>query len=258
MSLRLSIVLLLASWVVSGESAKAQYNYNRGYRRGYGGYGYGGYGFGGFGYGGAGSTAIGSMLAGGGAYMAGAGQFMAGAGQYNSLSSQAAINYQQAYSMGLDNRLKYEQTYFAMRRENAAERAAMAAERPHATPDQIVEFNRSRTPGRLSPGEWDPSHDIFAWPQSLAGADFADDREQIASLFAVRDADPHSAGLGSENYREIKRHVNAMNDHLHAKIKELSPDEYIAASKFLKSLEYEARFAPSTAMASSKSNKRAD
>jgi hypothetical protein len=61
--------------------------------------------------------------------------------------------------------------------------------------------------------------------------------------------------LGSENYRQIKRHVALMSDHLHAQIEEISADEYIGASKFLKSLEYEARSAPATAMASAASGR---
>ena len=244
MSIRWLIVAVTlgASFAPAG-SAEAQHLRNR--NRGYGGYGvYGGYGgYGGGGYGGGyGGTVYGS-------YLHGMADYTQAAGQYNVLTSQAAINYQQVYSMSLDNRLKKERTYFEMRRENASERAAMAAQRPHATPDQIVEFNRARIPDRLSPAQWDPSRGLFAWPQSLAADEFADDRGQIEALFAVRDADPHATGLGSENYRQIKQSVMMLTDHLHAEIRKMSPDEYILSSKFLKSLEYEARFALGAGMA---------
>ena len=119
----------------------------------------------------------------------------------------------------------------------------MAAQRPHYNPDQYAADNRARLPSRLSPAEWDPGRGVFGWPQVLAGEVFAADRTQIETLFAARDAEPHASGLGSENYRQIKHDVAAMNDRLHAQIHEMSPDEYIAASKFLKSLEFEARFA---------------
>jgi hypothetical protein len=240
MSTRWLIVLVSvgASFINTG-SAEAQ----RWGRGGFG-YGYGGYGMG------AGSTPIGSALAGGGIYMAGAGRFMQGAGQFNQLSSMAAINYEQAYSMSLDNHLKYEQTYFQMRRENASARAEMAAMRPHYTPEQYAADNRARIPGRLSPAMWDPGRGVFVWPQNLASDEFTDDRAQVEALFAARDADPSAAGLGTDNYRQIRFAVTMMSDHLHSLIDQMSPDEYIPASKFLKALEHEARFAPGAAMAS--------
>jgi len=180
------------------------------------------------------------------------GGIFVGMGQFNQLTSQAAINYQQAYSKALDNRLKAEQIYFQMRRENASARAEMAAMRPHYTPEQYAADNQARIAGRLSPSEWDPARGVFVWPKSLAGDGFAHDREHIEALFGARDADPSAAGLGTANYREIKQAVTGMSDHLHSQIKEMGSDEYIPASKFLKSLEYEARFAPSTEMASGK------
>ncbi len=180
------------------------------------------------------------------------GGILVGMGQYNNLTTKAMINYQQAYSMALDNRLKCEQTYFQMRRENASARAEMAAMRPHYTPEQYAADNQARIAGRLSLSEWDPGRGVFVWPRSLAGDGFANDRSHIEALFGARDADPSAAGLGTANYREIKQAVMGMSDHLHSRIKEMGPDEYIPASKFLKSLEYEARFGPGTEMAAAK------
>jgi hypothetical protein len=173
----------------------------------------------------------------------GAGQFMQGAGQFNLSNSQAAIGYQAAYSMWLNNRLKYEETHFEMRRQNAADRAAMAAARPHFTPQQYA-ANLARTPKRLSPAEWDPGHGVFAWPKTLTGQEFADDRTHIETLFEARDADPTQSGLGTNNYHQIKKAIATMSDHLHSQIKEMGQDEYIQADKFLKSLEHNARSAP--------------
>ena len=232
----LIVAVTVGALFIEAGSAKAQF--------GRGGYGYGGYGFGGYGLGGygAGSTPMGSAMAGSGIYMMGAGRFMQGAGQFNALSGQGAISYQQAYSMALDNRLKYEQTYFQARRENSSARAEMAAMRPHYTPERYAAANRARIPGRLSPSQWDPGSGVFVWPQNLASDEFANDRRPIEALFEVRDADPSAAGLGTTNYRQIRVAVTMLSDHLHSLIHEMSPDEYIPCSKFLKSLEYEARF----------------
>ncbi|HUY32546.1 MAG TPA: hypothetical protein VMV69_07165 [Pirellulales bacterium] len=180
------------------------------------------------------------------------GGILMGMGQFNQLSSRAAINYQQAYSMSLDNHLKYEQTYFEMRRQNASERASLAAMRPHYTPEQYAADNLGRLPNRLSLGEWDPGLGVFTWPPVLGGDEFAADRTRIETLFGARDADPSQAGLGTDNYRQIRRAVTMMSDHLHSRIDQMSPDEYIPASKFLKSLEYEGRFAPGAQLASAK------
>ncbi|HUY32547.1 MAG TPA: hypothetical protein VMV69_07170 [Pirellulales bacterium] len=180
------------------------------------------------------------------------GGILMGMGQYDQLTSRSAINYQQAYSMALDNRLKYEQTYFQMRRQNASDRAAMAAARPHFTPEQYAADNRARIPNKLSPSEWDPGRGVFAWPPILGGDEFANDRTQIEALFGARDADPNQAGLGTDNYRQIRRAVTMMSDHLHSLIDQMSPDEYIPASRFLKNLEYAGRFAPGAEMASAK------
>ena len=229
----LSVAVILGTWCVQAGSAEAQFYY-----------GFGGYG--------AGTTPIGGALAGAGISMMGAGQFMQGAGQFNALSGQAAISYQQAYSMAIDNRLKYEQAYFPSRRNNASARAEMAGMRPHYSPEQYAADNHARTPGRLLPSEWYPSAGVFNWPKTLANDEFGDDRTRIEALFVARDAEPSAAGLGTANYREIKQAITMMSDHLHSLIHEMSPDEYIPSSKFLKSLEFEARFAPGAAMASAK------
>jgi hypothetical protein len=211
-------VLLLAA-----DSAQA---YRRYYGRGSGGYGYGG---------GYGSTVFGSYLGGMAAYTR-------AAGQYNLTSSMAAVNYQQAYTQWLGNRKLKEQTYFDMRRMNASYRAEQEMMHPHATQDQLIEFAKKRAPTRLSANDFDPPHGVINWPPVLKGKDFDDNRHELEGLFATAAADPSDAGLGTQNCRDIQRAVTQLSDKLHSKIKDYSPDEYIPASKFLKSLGYEARF----------------
>jgi hypothetical protein len=177
------------------------------------------------------------------------GSILVGMGKFNLLTSQAAINYQQAYSKALENRLKAEQTYFEARKGSASARAAMRAS---YSPEQYAADNQARIAGRLSPSEWNPGLGVFVWPHSLAGDGFANDRDQIEALFGARDADPSAAGLGTANYRQIKQAVTEMSDHLHSQIDEMSPDEFLPASKFLKSLEYEARFASGAEVVSTK------
>ncbi len=186
---------------------------------------------------------LGGVLGGGLNGNFGGGFGFVGGGSSLLTSSQAAFSYQQAYSAYRENRLKYEQPYFQMRRENGSYRDAM---RQHATAEQIVESNKARLPGRLSPTEWDPGRGSVVWPAVLGTGGFANDRSQIDALFVARDADPQAAGLGSDNFHQIRTSIGKMSNHLVAEIKQISPDEYIAARKFLKRLEFEARYAPSS------------
>jgi hypothetical protein len=205
------------------------------YRRGRGG---GGYGYGG----GAGSTAAGSFLA-------GSAMVTRAAGQYNLYTSMAATNYQQAYSQWIDNQKKREQTYFDMRRMNASYRAEMEMQRPHPTSDQLVVFSKSRDPERLNAEQFDPNTAILHWPPMLKEPEFSSERTQLENLFAERLVAPEDAGLGTHNYRDIEKAVRSMDETLHAKIGQAGADEYIAAHKFLKSLGFEARFAPESHVA---------
>ena len=206
------------------------------YRRGGG--GYGGYG------GGAGSTVAGSFLA-------GSAMYTRAAGQYNLYTSMGAKNYQQAYSQWIDNQKKREQTYFDMRRMNASYRAEMEMQRPHPTSDQLVVFSKSRDPERLNAEQFDPATAVLHWPPMLKEPEFSSERTQLEKLFAERLITPEDAGLGTHNYRDIEKAVTAMDDALHAKIGRVGADEYIAAHKFLKSLGFEARFAPESHVAAS-------
>ncbi len=203
------------------------------YRRGRGGYGYG-WGYGGYGGYGAGTTVAGSFLAGSAALTQAAGSF-----NYN--TSRAAVNYQQAYQHYIENRKLAVQTYFDLRRMNASYRAEQEMQHPHATPDEIVAFNQSRLPEPLSANVFDPGHGVLDWPPLLQRPEFAEHRAKIEGLYGEWAADPHGSGLGTQNCRDIDEAVADMSDKLRSEIKQFKPDEYIAASKFLKSLAFQAR-----------------
>ncbi len=236
MSKKLIIAFTLAGLLLAATSPSFAYRRGRsGYGNGYGGIGMGAYA--------GGSTAAGSFLAGSALYTQ-------AAGQYNLYTSMAAKNYQDAYGHWMDNQKKREQTYFDMRRMNASYRAEMEAQRSHPTSDQIVAFNKSRDAERLNADQYDAAKGVLNWPPVLKEPEFAAQREKLESLFAERMGDPGNAGLGTHNYRETQRAVNEMHDALHAKIDQISADEYIAASKFLRSVGYESRFAPESNLAS--------
>ncbi|HQU45354.1 MAG TPA: hypothetical protein PK867_21235 [Pirellulales bacterium] len=199
-------MLLLAALIVAGTQPSAQ-----AYRRGRGG---------------------------GGGYGYGLGAFSPAA--FVAASGQAAVSYQQAYQHWLENQKLRTQTYFDMRRMNASYRAEQEMQHPHATPDEIVAFNQARLPAPLSANEFDPARGVLDWPALLTRPEFNDDRAKLEGLFAQWAADPHGSGLGTQNYRDIQHAATALGDKLHSEIKDFSANEYIAASRFLKSLAYEA------------------
>jgi hypothetical protein len=224
--------LVLALVLVLGAAADASAQ-----RRYYGGYG----GYGG-GFGGAGSTAFGSA-------MLGIGAATYAAGSYNLNTSMAAKNYQDAYQHWIENQKLRTQTYFDMRRMNASYRAEQEMQRPHATPEEIEQFNRERMPTQLSANEFDPGRGVIEWPGLLNRPEFNDGRARLENLFVEAAADPHGSGLGTQNFRDIQDAVNEMSDKLHSEIAKFKPDEYIPASKFLKSLAFQARMPGADALA---------
>ena len=125
---RLSKCLAAATaWLLMASAASAQF------------YGLGGWVGGWGGSWGPGSTPMGS-------YMAGMGEAIRAEGQYNLMSSQAAINLQEAQSQNIDNQLKWTNTYFEMRRVNEA--YANSSRGPRLSSDTL---RRTRRASRRRP-----------------------------------------------------------------------------------------------------------
>jgi hypothetical protein len=160
------------------------------------------------------------------------------AGEFNYTTSLALINIEEARSRYIDNRAKWTDTYFAMRKTNAAYREAERGYRP--TQEVLNKISQEASPDRLKPSQLDPSLRTIFWPALLSKGDFDALRTQIDGLFAVQRA--NNSGLGTENYREIVALTAEMQTHLDTMINELHPDEYLAARRFIESLAYEARF----------------
>jgi hypothetical protein len=147
----------------------------------------------------------------------------------------AAQNYQAAYQQYIQNQALREQTYFDMKRMNASYQAEQAMMYPPATPDELRDFSQARLPAPLSANEFDPGKGVIQWPGVLNRKEFDDSRSRLEGLFAAAAADPHGSGLGTQNCRDIQHVVDEMDEKLHSEIAEFKPNEYIAASKFLKS-----------------------
>ena len=158
---------------------------------GFGGYGGGG----GFGWGfnnGVGSTAAGS-------YLGGLGMAIRAQGQYNLMTSEAAINLQEADRRAMENQINWTNTYFEMRRINQAYKESQRGPRPSHS--DWVRLAQDAAPKRLQSSARShhrPDH----LAGGLAGRSFRQDRADLEQLFAQRAATDGAMGL--DNYSKIR------------------------------------------------------
>jgi hypothetical protein len=169
--------------------------------------------------------------------MRGRAEMMRGFGEMTYNNTLAAINAQEAYSHYLDNRLKAVTTYFDLRKLNREARAEERGQR--ATPEKLAEIAKIRAPDRLAAYHFDAATHQLVWPAVLEDPYFAAERESINRLMEAR------RGVGLES-REIQLVAETMTEKLRTQIHGMKPNDYIAAKRFLTSLEYEMNFAPAT------------
>ncbi len=203
---------------------------------GYGGMGYGsGGGGGGYGWGrnrgGVGSTAAGS-------YLAGLGMAIRARGQYNLMTSEAAVNYAEARKREMENQVQWTNTYFEKRRINRAARAAQQG--PKLTQKDWVRIAQNAGPKRPESGALDPVTGQIEWPAALRADVFAQDRETLDQLFALR---AHADGaVGLRTYNQIRTAVNDALVKLKNRIRDIDTRDYLEARNLLTGLAREADY----------------
>jgi hypothetical protein len=167
------------------------------------------------------------------------------AGVYNLLTSEAAINWEKARKLAIDNRLHWTQTYFEMRRINReARRAAYLALNPPHTQEDFIRYAQADAPKRLSSSQLDPITGYLAWPRLLLRPEFAELRRDLEKLFALRAT--AGGAIGNEAYDQILYLVEIMQRKLQDSVGTVkgaaAANDYLQARKFLESLAHEARF----------------
>lgn len=225
--------LLLGAMILAGAGIAHAQNMNFG-RPGFHGGGWGGYGYG-YGYRGHGYHS--STVAEG--YGRGAAAVVQAAGEYNLATSQAAINYEQAYRMSLENSVTRAETFFAKRRINESYRESKQG--PPPSRETLAARARQGVPSRLGAEQFEPAFGTLYWPAAFDDRRFASERREIDRLMADRDA---QGGVGSAHYRDVIASTSAMRDTLRGMIFEMTATEYVQAVNFLRSVAHEARFVP--------------
>ncbi len=193
-------------------------------------YGSGGYAYRGYGY--HSSTAAEG-------YGRGAAAVIQAAGEYNLNTSQAAINYEQAYRMSLETSVTKAETFFAKRRINESYRESKQG--PPPSRETLAQRARDAAPDRLNNDQFEAAFGTLFWPAAFDEHRFAAQRNELDRLMADRDA---QAGVGSAHYHDVASITAAMKGELRGLIFEMTPTEYVQALNFLNSVAYEARFVP--------------
>jgi hypothetical protein len=187
---------------------------------------------GGFGYnrGGYASTA-------GQAAAYGMSEMMRAQGYENLKNSEAAKNWEEAKTQEIQNRLRWTETYFEMRKVN---REAKAAEQgPPVTQEQAIRMAKMAAPPRLGSTQLDPVTGHIEYPPVLMDDIYTDYRRRLDQLFADRAASGGSMQYGA--LREIQSTVSKFIDVLKQNVRNYPAGDYGRARTFLDSLAQEAR-----------------
>jgi hypothetical protein len=160
-------------------------------------------------------------------------------GMYNQMTTAGMINVEEARSKYIENQKQWTEVYMQRERILAAQRA-QRTEDARARNAQMQEFQATHSdlPPRLPTSELDPATGKITWPSALMRDGFASNRKQIDDLFATR---AHT-GTMSELSSQITRSVKSLQDELRKNIREIVPQEYMDARRFLDRLSLEGRF----------------
>jgi hypothetical protein len=158
-------------------------------------------------------------------------------GEADYTSSLAGINRQESLSRAIDNRKKAVETYFEVKQIN---QAAREASRPQPlTLTQYAKLAKQQAPERLGEVDYNRVVGRLNWPAVLTADDFAAERAALNQAFVGRTA--QDVGVSTMFNREVRELTAAMQAKLRDRLETMSPQEYIAAKKFLTSVAYEAQ-----------------
>jgi len=159
-------------------------------------------------------------------------------GAQNLDNSAAAKNWQEAKTQEIQNRLRWTETYFEMRKTNREARAAEAA--PHVTHEQTIRMAKMGLPPRLGSTQLDPVTGHIEYPMALTAPQFSSYRDELNRFFADRASSGGS--MQYEQYQQIQGAVSKFIDALKENINSFSAGDYGRARTFLDSIANEARF----------------
>lgn len=158
-------------------------------------------------------------------------------GYANLQNSEAAKNWEEAKTMEMQNRLRWTETYFEMRKVNRERRADEAG--PPITHDQAIALAKMKAPPRLQSTQLDPVTGHIEYPLILTSSVYQPYRDRLDSLFATRAASGGS--IRYDDFKAIETTVSQFIEALKKNVSEYAAGDYGTARNFLDSLVNEAR-----------------
>ena len=159
-------------------------------------------------------------------------------GYQNLQNSEAAKNLQSAQSQQIDNRKKWTDTYFDMRKTNRKARSDEAPSR--ISHEDAIRLAKSVAPPRLSSTQLDSTTGHIQYPLVLQDSIFTPYRSELDSLFAGRASS--GSGLQIREFQAIRTTLTKFKEVLREHVKDYPSSEYGKARVFLNSLSNEANF----------------
>ncbi len=159
-------------------------------------------------------------------------------GYANLQNSEAAKNWEDAKTKEIDNRQKWTNTYFDMRRTN--KEARQAENGPSVTHDQAIRFAKAAAPPRLTSAQLDPVTGHIEYPLLLTDKDYDPYRTDLDKLFSDRASSGGS--LQYEEFEKIRGTVSKFIDALKTNVSRYPAGDYGRARTFLDSLANEPRY----------------
>ena len=158
-------------------------------------------------------------------------------GARNLDNSEAAKNWEDAKTLEIQNRLRWTETYFEMRKVNREARAAEAG--PAITQEQAIRMAKMKAPSRLGSTQLDPVTGHISYPMILTAETYTDYRNRLDKLFSERAA--AGGSIRYEQFQDIQTTVSQFIDALKKRVTEYAAADYGPARTFLESLAHEAR-----------------
>lgn len=163
-------------------------------------------------------------------------EMMRAQGYENLQNSEAAKNWQEAKTLDIQNKMRWTETYFEMRKTNRDARAAEAG--PPVTQEQAIRMAKMSAPPRLGSTQLDPVTGHIEYPMVLQDDIYKPYREELNGLFAKRAATGGS--IQYTEYQAIQSTVSKFVDALKEHVNKYPAGEYGRARTFLNSLAHEA------------------
>jgi hypothetical protein len=157
-------------------------------------------------------------------------------GDYNLSTSAAAINWNNAWDHAIDNQKKAVQAYFDIREVNRTIHDA-EQRRLRGGPESWKRSAQAGVPRRLASNELDSVTGRIYWPVLLTGQNFRSHRVELEKAFAER---AYFGSMAAEPYLRTLQLTDDLLASLKSRVRELPPDQYVAATRFLQSLAFEA------------------